>query len=290
MERKLLLLGLLRQQEMHGYQLYEFVDRYLSTCTDMKKSTAYFLLNKMGQDDWIAEEVSQEGSRPPRRVYRLTPFTLSRLGLNASGNAVIFVFVGVIVVAVQGGFIGPWSRRLGDRRLITMSLALLAIGLVLFAFTLAQPVPWYSEAAMTEELTTSGDFRTHENPTTTEVPIELPRDENTGWLGLFWVLVAMVPIEIGGAVLQPANNSLITKRVDANEVGGMLGISAALLSASNAIAPVIGGAVFQAVGPAMPYLLGGLLMGVLWVITKRLLKPGREQTAPAGLRRSAGGH
>jgi DNA-binding PadR family transcriptional regulator len=72
MERKLLLLGLLRQQEMHGYQLYEFIDRYLSTCTDMKKSTAYFLLNKMGQDDWIAEEISQEGNRPPRRVYRLT--------------------------------------------------------------------------------------------------------------------------------------------------------------------------------------------------------------------------
>jgi DNA-binding PadR family transcriptional regulator len=73
MERKLLLLGLLRKQEMHGYQLYEFIDRYLSTCTDMKKSTAYYLLNKMGHDEWITEEVSQEGNRPPRRVYRLTP-------------------------------------------------------------------------------------------------------------------------------------------------------------------------------------------------------------------------
>ena len=73
MDRKLLLLGLLRQQEMHGYQLYEFVDRYLSTCTDMKKPTAYYLLNQMGQDEWIAEEISQKGNRPPRRVYRLTP-------------------------------------------------------------------------------------------------------------------------------------------------------------------------------------------------------------------------
>ncbi|MEJ2011357.1 MAG: MFS transporter, partial [Anaerolineales bacterium] len=48
----------------------------------------------------------------------LSLFTLERLGLNASGNAVIFVFVGLLVVAVQGGFIGPWSRRWGDRRLI----------------------------------------------------------------------------------------------------------------------------------------------------------------------------
>ena len=43
-------------------------------------------------------------------------FTLSNLGLNASGNAVIFVYVGIIVVAVQGGLIGRWSRRFGDRR------------------------------------------------------------------------------------------------------------------------------------------------------------------------------
>src|SRR3970282_29753 len=48
----------------------------------------------------------------------LSLFTLTRLGLNASGNAIIFVFVGLIVVAVQGGFIGPWSRRLRDRRFI----------------------------------------------------------------------------------------------------------------------------------------------------------------------------
>ena len=202
----------------------------------------------------------------------------------------IFVFVGVIVIAVQGGFIGPWSRKLGDRRLIRMGLALLAIGLVLFALTLSQPVPWYSEAALVDKLNASGNYRTHENPTTQEVSIDLPSDDNTGWFGLLWVLAAMVPIGVGGAVLQPGINSLITKRVEPNEVGGMLGISAAFLSASNALAPVIGGAIFQAVGASMPFLLGGLLMGVLWLLTKRLLKPGREEAAPAGLARSAGGH
>ena len=72
MERELLLLGLLRRQEMHGYQLYEFIERELASCTDMKKPTAYFLLNKMVQDGWITEEQMQEGHRPPRRVFRLT--------------------------------------------------------------------------------------------------------------------------------------------------------------------------------------------------------------------------
>jgi len=73
MERKLLLLGLLRQQEMHGYQLYEFIERDLSSCTDLKKPTAYYLLNKMAQEGWMSEEQTQEGNRPPRTVYRLTP-------------------------------------------------------------------------------------------------------------------------------------------------------------------------------------------------------------------------
>jgi DNA-binding PadR family transcriptional regulator len=72
MENKLLLLGLLRRQEMHGYQLFEFIDRSLGYCTDLKKPTAYYLLNKMAQDGWIEEQMVQDGNRPPRRVYRMT--------------------------------------------------------------------------------------------------------------------------------------------------------------------------------------------------------------------------
>jgi len=72
MEPKLLLLGLLRQHDMHGYQLYEFIERDLSVCTDLKKPTAYYLLGKMAEDGWIAEDQAQEGNRPPRRVYSLT--------------------------------------------------------------------------------------------------------------------------------------------------------------------------------------------------------------------------
>ena len=72
MDAKLLLLGLLRQQNMHGYQLYEFIDRGFSVCTDLKKPTAYYLLNKMAEEGLISEDHIQEGNRPLRRVYTLT--------------------------------------------------------------------------------------------------------------------------------------------------------------------------------------------------------------------------
>jgi DNA-binding PadR family transcriptional regulator len=72
MEKKLLLLGLLRRQEMHGYQLNEFIDNNLALCTDLKKPTAYYLLDQMAKDGWISAETEQAGNRPQRKVYRLT--------------------------------------------------------------------------------------------------------------------------------------------------------------------------------------------------------------------------
>ena len=72
MEKKLLLLGLLRRQEMHGYQLNEFINNNLGLCTDLKKPTAYYLLDQMSKNGWISAEAEQEGNRPPRKVYRLT--------------------------------------------------------------------------------------------------------------------------------------------------------------------------------------------------------------------------
>ncbi len=73
MERKLLLLGLLRSQEMHGYQLNEAIDSHLRASMHVKKPTAYRLLNEMAKDEWIACKEGQEGNRPLRRIYSLTP-------------------------------------------------------------------------------------------------------------------------------------------------------------------------------------------------------------------------
>src|SRR5574338_1673097 len=73
MNRELLLLGLLRQSEMHGYKIIEFIERDLAMCTDLKKPTAYFLLDKMAQNGWISWMEERDGNRPPRRIYQITP-------------------------------------------------------------------------------------------------------------------------------------------------------------------------------------------------------------------------
>lgn len=72
MDRELLLLGLLRRGDMHGYKLHEFINRDMAFCTDLKKPTAYHLLQKMAASGWILEIEEQEGNRPPRKVYKVT--------------------------------------------------------------------------------------------------------------------------------------------------------------------------------------------------------------------------
>jgi DNA-binding PadR family transcriptional regulator len=72
MERKLLLLGILRSQELHGYQLNELIDAHLGTSIQLKKPTVYKLLGDMENDRLIRSHEEQEGNYPTRRVYRIT--------------------------------------------------------------------------------------------------------------------------------------------------------------------------------------------------------------------------
>jgi DHA1 family tetracycline resistance protein-like MFS transporter len=211
-------------------------------------------------------------------------FTLSRLGMSGGDNAALFVFLGVIIVAVQGYFIGKWSRALGDRKLIYLGLGLLGLGLLLAAATPRVPVPWYEEAELQDLLSSDDDsFRTHEPPQAQGLEIALPPGERTGWLGLGWLMVALVPAAVGGGILYPSLNSLITKRVEPHEIGGMLGVSAALFSAGNALAPVVGGALFDWLGSSAPFAAGGLLIIVMLFAALRAITPGREEAVQPGL-------
>jgi DHA1 family tetracycline resistance protein-like MFS transporter len=202
----------------------------------------------------------------------LSLFTLNRLGMNASSNAALFVFAGVIIVVVQGGMVGRWSRQFGDRWLIFMGLLTVGVGLMLAAATPAQPVPWYSRAEVAEELNLDQSLP-GETPPTENIQIALPEDANKSWLGLVWLMVAIVPIAIGGGVLQPSINSMLTQRVGKDEIGGTLGVSAAFLSASNALTPLILGAIFQWLGASAPFLIGGVILLALWGLARKELKP-----------------
>lgn len=185
-------------------------------------------------------------------------FTLNRLGMGARDTSGLFVLAGLFIVVVQGGFIGRWSKKYGDRWLVLLGLSTLAIGLILTAVTPQIPVPWYSQPKIMAEM--------QGKQATQLINVTLPEEKGQGWFGIIWVLIASFPAALGGGVLHPAINSLITKSARKDEVGGILGISASFYSAANAITPLFFGFLFQWFGAPVPFLAGGILLAVLWLV------------------------
>ena len=195
-------------------------------------------------------------------------FTLTRLGMDARDTSALFALAGVFIVVLQGGLIGRWRKKKGDRWLVLLGLGALALGLLGTALTPAIPVPWYDQAKVLASLSGEGAKQI----SIQTINIHLPAESARGWFGIIWLLVASFPAALGGGVLHPAVNSLITKSANKSEVGGMLGISAAFYSAANAVAPLFYGSLFQWLGAPVPFFVGGAILLVLWLIAPRVTK------------------
>ena len=71
--KKLLLLGLLRGQNLHGYGLVEYLKTHSTSGAAIGKSNAYRLLRALEEDGSVLSSAEREGNRPERHVYRVTP-------------------------------------------------------------------------------------------------------------------------------------------------------------------------------------------------------------------------
>jgi MFS transporter, DHA1 family, tetracycline resistance protein len=194
-------------------------------------------------------------------------FTLTQLGMDARDTTGLFVLAGIFIIIIQGGFVGRWSKQKGDRWLVVLGIASLAIGLIGTALTPRVAVPWYDHARVLERLAGEGAI----SVPLQSIQIHLPEQAARGWRGILWLVVVSLPAALGGAVLHPSVNSLITKSSDPGDVGGMLGISAAFYSAANAIAPIFYGLLFQWFGAPVPFMAGGLILLLLWFLVPRFL-------------------
>jgi len=196
-------------------------------------------------------------------------FLLSRFGILGQGSALIFLYVGVILVMAQARLIGQWSRRYGERRVAQIALALLAVGLILVAASPDAPHPFYVERIVRNELRDLA-------PTSTEavigdIPIQLPSENGRGFTGLLWLAAALIPLTVGAGLIRPALNTLMIRRVSPDERGAILGVSSSFVSAADAAAPLIGGLLFQTFGASAPFFVGGAVMALLWLLSRWLI-------------------
>jgi DHA1 family tetracycline resistance protein-like MFS transporter len=99
-----------------------------------------------------------------------------------------------------------------------------------------------------------------------------------GWAlapSVFWLLVVLTPTSLSGGVLNTLLSSTLTKAVAPHEIGGILGLSAAVESSTRIIAPILGGALLDKVGVWSPGAFGAVVMiGVtIYVFAKILNHP-----------------
>lgn len=95
-----------------------------------------------------------------------------------------------------------------------------------------------------------------------------------GWAfvpSVFWLLVILTPTAMAGGVLNTILASTLTKAVQPQEIGGILGLAASIESLTRVIAPTLGGALLGGLGTWAPGLFSGLLLAVLSVYVWRVI-------------------
>ncbi len=89
-----------------------------------------------------------------------------------------------------------------------------------------------------------------------------------GWAltpSVLWLLVVLTPTAIAGGILNTLLSSTLTKAVQPQEIGGILGFSASIESSTRILAPILGGYLLQSLGTWSPGAFGAVVMAGLSV-------------------------
>jgi len=73
MSVRLVILGLLRENPLYGYEIKQIIEEHMSDWTSIAFGSIYFALDKLGDEGFVDKiSVEQEGRRPSRSVYQIT--------------------------------------------------------------------------------------------------------------------------------------------------------------------------------------------------------------------------
>jgi DHA1 family tetracycline resistance protein-like MFS transporter len=168
---------------------------------------------------------------------------------SASTVAYLFVFCGLIGALVQGGAIGRLVKKLGEPKLIAMSLVLTAISLALLPFI-----------SGTADLS----WRV------------LLRPEGRSWLAM---LGALALLSIGSSLTRPPLFGLLSNLTAAHEQGANIGVAQGAGSFARILGPIFATGLLP-YQPALPYLVcTGVLLGTTALLLQRFRREAQSTAA-----------
>ena len=98
---------------------------------------------------------------------------------------------------------------------------------------------------------------------------------------VWFLLLVLAPIAVSGGVAGIVGSSALSKSVAPEEVGGTLGLGAALDGLTRIAAPIAGGALMDALGTPAPGIAGALIMTGLIIFTQRRILGVPDDECPA---------
>lgn len=143
-----------------------------------------------------------------------------RLGLREEGTGLTFVYIGAVMVFVQGGLVGRLARRFGEARLLATGPFITAAGFLCIAgmaITASLPTAW--------TLLIIGCFLT----------------------------------PLGHGLTGPNLNSLVSRAASAEKQGATFGLAQGIASLARAVGPPVGGFLYDR-GGKWPYLVGAAIL------------------------------
>ncbi len=143
-----------------------------------------------------------------------------RFQMTEMGTGLLFTYIGIIMVIVQGGLVGRLVPRFGETKLLMIAPFLTAIG-----FLLLSGVPGTAE-------------------------------QGSAWLLLLFGCIWM---GLGHGMTGPNLNALISRQASAGQQGMTLGLSQGIGSLARAVGPPIGGLLYD-LGPPWPYRVGAVFL------------------------------
>jgi DHA1 family tetracycline resistance protein-like MFS transporter len=165
-----------------------------------------------------------------------------RFGLSQAQISWIFVVLGLVGALIQGGAIGRLAKRFGDYKLATVGLAVMAVSMALMPFG-------------------------------TTVPL---------------FVLFTIGLGIGNSLAQPTINAMASKGAHAGVQGRVLGILQSAGSLGRVCGPAMGGFLLASdhARPPIeygntPFLIGGLIMALAFVVSLSLRGAERASTEPS---------
>jgi MFS family permease len=170
---------------------------------------------------------------------------------SASTVAYLFVFCGVIGAFVQGGAIGRLVKRMGEPKLIALSLVLTAISLAVLPFISGQAdLSWGV----------------------------LFHPEGKSWV---FMLAALALLSVGTSLTRPPLFGLLSNLTAAHEQGANIGVAQGAGSLARILGPIFATTLLPFY-PAMPYLIcTAVLLGTSVLVTQRLCRDAQPAAAGA---------